>query len=404
MPTIYSVSDVNTYIKSLLSYDPILSSIWVSGEISNYKRHYTGHLYFTLKDTKGTLKCVMFKSATQSLKFEPENGMKVVVKGNISVFERDGSYQLYADRIQPDGLGELHLAFEQLKIKLEKEGLFDEDIKKPIPSMPHVVTAVTSETGSVIKDIYNVITRRFPKVHLRVYPVAVQGVNAATQIAEAIENLNNEGYSDVIIVGRGGGSLEELWAFNEEVLARAIYKSDIPIISAVGHETDFTIADFVADLRAPTPSAAAELAVPEYDRIMDAFNKYKVAIARLPQQNINIKMEQLKNIKNKGFFKRPQELLVEKRQTVSSYFDELVMYFERLSLSKKNQLAVSSARLDALSPLKILARGYGVLTTEENSLISSVNQLRKNDKINLTLKDGKAKMEVVDVTVSEIDS
>lgn len=393
----YTVSEVNTYIKSLLTYDPNLSSIWIKGEISNYKRHYSGHLYFTLKDSNSLLKCVMFRSSASSLKFEPENGMKVLVRGNISVFERDGVYQLYAEIMQPDGIGELHIAFEQLKKKLASEGLFDDSRKKPIPKMPRVIGVVTSETGSVIRDIRNVINRRFPRVHLRLYPVAVQGEGAAQQIADAVDNLNRHNMCDVIIIARGGGSLEELWAFNEEVLARAVSRSRIPVISAVGHETDFTICDFVSDLRAPTPSAAAELAVPEIELLYQKLGKLKLEVSRIPQHNIDIKKQQLLAIKSRSFFRRPLDGIHQRQQYVSQLFDLTTAATQRQIHNCRQQMAAHAGKLDALSPLKILSRGYGYISDSCGNLISSVNQINENDIIDVSLKDGRMNCEVKEI-------
>ena len=273
-----SVTELNRYIKDKVAEDEFLNAVLVKGEISNFKHHYTGHMYFTLKDENSLVKCIMFKSQTATLKFMPKDGMKVIIFGTVSVFERDGVYQIYAKSMQEDGVGDLYKAYEELKAKLEKEGLFDESHKKKIPFMPNVVGVLTSNTGSVIRDIINVSTRRNPNVYIRLLPVPVQGEGAGDKIAKAIRFMNENKLADVLIIGRGGGSLEDLWPFNEEVVARAIYDSEIPIISAVGHETDFSISDFVADLRAPTPSAAAELAVADVDDIYYTLDTYNVRL------------------------------------------------------------------------------------------------------------------------------
>ena len=266
-PTPLSVRELNLYVKDLVDRDDFLNNVYVKGEISNFKRHYTGHLYFTLKDKDSLIKCVMFKSYTSNIKFEPQDGMQVVILGQVAVYERDGVYQIYVKGMEQEGLGALYEAYEKLKAKLEAQGLFDESHKKEIPLLPKAIGVVTSKTGAVIKDIINVTTRRFPNVVIKLYPSAVQGVGAAETIVEGIKYFNKAKNVDTIIIARGGGSLEDLWPFNEEITAHAIYESEIPIISAVGHETDFTIADFVADLRAPTPSAAGELAVPDLEEL-----------------------------------------------------------------------------------------------------------------------------------------
>ena len=307
MEKIYSVSDINNYIKQIVSNDGILSGLSIRGEISNFKHHYTGHMYFTIKDQNSVLKCVMFKSHASLLRFAPQNGEKVIVSGYISVFERDGQYQLYASDMQPDGVGALHLAYEQLKNKLQKEGLFDTDTKKKIPILPRCIGVVTSSTGSVIRDIINVTYRRHSNMRIMLYPVAVQGLQAAGQIAAAISKLNELKQVDVIIVARGGGSLEELWAFNEEIVARSIHASDIPVISAVGHETDFTICDFVADMRAPTPSAAAELAVPDIEVLLYKLQNYNIRMKTSLVNKLAACRNQLQKVNSRNVFRQPYD-------------------------------------------------------------------------------------------------
>ncbi|MEG0979993.1 MAG: exodeoxyribonuclease VII large subunit, partial [Oscillospiraceae bacterium] len=357
-------------------------------EISNFTNHIrTGHFYMTLKDEKSSIKAVMFKFNAQRLKFLPENGMSVLIRGNISVFERDGQYQLYIDDMQPDGLGSFNLAFEQLKQRLAKEGLFDEQFKKPFPIYPEKIGVITSPTGAAIKDILNVLERRFPSVQVIVYPVQVQGEQAPIQIATAIRQMSEADAADVLIVGRGGGSIEDLWAFNDELVARAVFNCNIPIISAVGHETDFTICDFVADFRAPTPSAAAELSVP--DRIeeqrniqftMNMCNKFLLNIITTQRANIDFLM-------SKSFMKSPMELINNRRLLLDNYIFKLSdSVFKIVNYKKSNFIAVVG-KLDALSPLKVLTRGYGI-STKNNKMLTSVNDVDINDKIKLRLSDG----------------
>ncbi len=388
MQQILSVSDINKYIKGLLSYDSILSSVWVQGEISNYKRHYSGHLYFTLKDAGSSLKCVMFKTSADRLLFEPENGMRVLIRGSISVFERDGVYQLYAETIKEDGTGEMYAAFERLKGKLEKEGLFDKERKKSIPFMPRSIGVITSETGAVIRDILNVLTRRFYNINLKLYPCAVQGEGASAKIAAGVEFFNRHRLCDVIIIARGGGSIEDLWPFNEEIVARAVADSNIPVISGVGHETDFTICDFAADLRAPTPSAAAELAVPEMSEIKRSLERISERIRNIPKTNLEIKRTGLGRILASPFFKKPYSVISDGRLTVEKYAEELEEEIREDIQRCKNDISLSAARLDGLSPLKILARGYGAVRSPSGDIVGSVESIKKGDEISVSLRDG----------------
>lgn len=388
MQQILSVSDINKYIKGLLSYDSILSSVWVQGEISNYKRHYSGHLYFTLKDAGSSLKCVMFKTSADRLLFEPENGMRVLIRGSISVFERDGVYQLYAETIKEDGTGEMYAAFERLKGKLEKEGLFDKERKKSIPFMPRSIGVITSETGAVIRDILNVLTRRFYNINLKLYPCAVQGEGASAKIAAGVEFFNRHRLCDVIIIARGGGSIEDLWPFNEEIVARAVADSNIPVISGVGHETDFTICDFAADLRAPTPSAAAELAVPEMSEIKRSLERISERIRNIPKTNLEIKRTGLGRILASPFFKKPYSVISDGRLTVEKYAEELEEEIREDIQRCKNNISLSAARLDGLSPLKILARGYGAVRSASGDIVGSVESIKKGDEISVSLRDG----------------
>ena len=393
-PSALTVSQVNTYIKSLIDEDINLNAVIISGEISNFKNHYrTGHFYLTLKDDKSSIKAVMFSTANRRLRFMPEDGMQVIAVGRISVFERDGQYQLYIEDMMPDGFGSLNLAFEKLKQKLSDEGLFDSSLKKPIPECPMRVGVITSPTGAAVEDIMNVLSRRFPVAEVIFEGVEVQGVNAAPSIVKAIKKLDELKAADVIIVGRGGGSIEDLWAFNEESVARAIYDCSIPIISAVGHETDFTIADFVSDLRAPTPSAAAELAVPDMREHLAYIRSMKKILADCMYDKINDDRNKIQRLINSKSFISPKDMIKSHRL----YLDSLISAYENNAelIIKKNRLDFSSlvGKLDALSPLKVLSRGYAMVTADEK-VITSVKNVKTGDNINLCFSDGNVKCEV----------
>ena len=393
--TVLSVTQLNTYLKSIIDGDSLLRSLYVVGEISNFTNHYrTGHFYLTLKDENCAVKAVMFASANRRLKFMPENGMKVIVRGRVSVFERDGQYQLYIDDMQPDGLGALNLAFEQLKNRLAQEGLFDERFKKPIPYRCMRIGVVTSATGAVIQDIRNVISRRYPLAEIILAPVQIQGASAAPQIADAIERFNSGDYADVLIVGRGGGSLEDLWAFNEEIVARAVFKSRIPIISAVGHETDFTICDFVADLRAPTPSAAAELAVPDIREDIAFVQTVVYECEATLLQRVNDEKERLEMIKERLRYRSPSMLIDQKIQTIDTLMTSALLSVQRKLDSETARLSSTAARLDALSPLRVMARGYSIVTKDEK-VVASSKALKKGDRITVGFSDGERKCEVL---------
>ena len=389
-----SVTDLNKYIKEKIAGDEVLNNVLVKGEISNYKHHYTGHLYFTLKDENSLIKCIMFKSSAVNLKFEPKDGMKVMVFGTVSVFERDGVYQIYAKAMQEDGMGSLYKAYEEMKARLEKEGLFDASHKKKIPMMPKCIGVLSSNTGAVIRDIINVSTRRNPNVYIKLLPVPVQGEGAAQKIAEAIKIMNDKKLADVIIVARGGGSLEDLWPFNEEIVARAIYDSELPVISAVGHETDFTIADFVADLRAPTPSAAAELAVPNIADIvlkLDSYNnRYKLAL----KKKVEFMKLRYEKCMNSRVFKEPTQKINEKYMLIDMKIKSIQNSIIRIYNEKKTSMIKEIAKLDALSPLKTLTRGYSIVQLN-GKVVKSVDQLKKDDEIDLRLIDGKAKAKIL---------
>ena len=389
-----SVTELNKYIKDKIDKDEMLNNVFVKGEISNYKHHYTGHLYFTLKDENSLIKCIMFKGYAANLKFEPKDGMKVTIFGSVSVFERDGVYQIYVKAMQEDGIGSLYKAYEEMKAKLEKEGLFDQSHKKKIPLMPRCIGVLTSNTGAVIRDIINVSTRRNPNVYIKLLPVPVQGPGAAEKIVDAIKTMNEKKLADVIIVARGGGSLEDLWPFNEEIVARAIYDSELPVISAVGHETDFTIADFVADLRAPTPSAAAELAVPNIADIklkLEGYNnRYKLAL----KKKVEFMKLRYEKCMNSRVFKEPLQKINEKYILIDMKVKTMQNSISNIYNSKKTNMIKHIAKLDALSPLKTLTRGYSIVQSN-GKVVKSVNQIKKDDEIDIRLIDGKAKAKVM---------
>lgn len=389
-----TVTQLNNYIKEKIANDEFLKEIFIKGEISNFKHHYTGHLYFTLKDENCVVKCIMFKTYAQKLKFEPKDGAKVIIYGNVSVFERDGVYQIYAKIMEEDGIGSLYKEYEELKLKLEQEGLFKIEHKQKIPKLPKIVGVLTSQTGSVIRDIINVGTRRDPKVRIRLYPVPVQGEGAAIKIAEGIRYMNTNKLADVLIIARGGGSIEDLWPFNEEIVAREIYNSQIPIISAVGHETDFTIADFVADLRAPTPSAGAELAIPDREEIKQniniAKNRLKVAL------NKKIEMEKLRYQKcmASSIFKDPTRLFQDEYYRLDKNIKDLEKYIKNKKQEKESRFIEIIAKLDTLSPLKTLTRGYS-LVEKSGKIIKNKKELKKDDIIDIRFSDGKQKVKVI---------
>ena len=382
-----TVTQLNKYIKDRFEEDENLNAILVKGEISNFKNHYTGHLYFTLKDENSLIKCIMFKSYAERLAFKPKDGMKVMVFGAVSVFERDGVYQIYVKSLLEDGMGDLHEQFEQLKAKLEKEGLFDEIHKKTIPLYPKVVGVLTSQTGAVIRDIINVSTRRNPNVYIRLLPVPVQGPGAAEKIAEKIRMMNEQKLADVIIVGRGGGSLEDLWPFNEEIVARAIFESELPVISAVGHETDFTIADFVADLRAPTPSAAAELAVPDVYELKQKINTYQNRCRMSLKKQIELMRLRYEKCMKSRIFTDPMRKIRDMDVVLDSYVQRLENRVRNIQKQNHTKYVELVTKLDTLSPLKTLTRGY-TLTEKENKIVKSASELNAGDEVKLRFFDG----------------
>ena len=396
MSTVLKVSQINTYIKSLIDDDINLKNIYITGEISNFTNHYrTGHLYFTLKDEKSAIKAVMFRTSASRLRFEPENGMKVLIRGSVSVFERDGTYQIYCDDMIPEGVGELTIAFEQLKEKLSKEGLFDEEHKKELPQYPARIGVITSPTGAALQDILTVLSRRYPSGEIVFEGVQVQGDSAAPQIAAAIRKFNSLKGADVLIVGRGGGSIEDLWAFNEEIVARAIFESEIPVVSAVGHETDFTIADFVSDMRAPTPSAAAEIVAPDYREILYAADKtldgmIDVIEKKIYRYRMNLMATQ-KIISDRS----PHRMIEFYSGCLEACYTKIRNDLKSKVDFYENALMHYTGKLEATSPLKVLARGYSVVFDENMMTVRSVENLMEDDKIKIRLSDG-----TIDCTVN----
>lgn len=390
-----SVTDLNRYIKTKIDGDEYLNNVLVKGEISNFKHHYTGHMYFTLKDENSLIKCIMFKTYTPNLKFVPKDGMKVMILGTVSVFERDGVYQIYCKAMQEDGMGSLYTAYEELKNKLEKQGLFDSKYKKPIPKFPKSIGVLTASTGSVIRDIINVSTRRNPNCYIKLLPVPVQGKGAAEKIVEAIKLMNEHKLADVIILARGGGSLEDLWPFNEEIVAHAIFESELPVISAVGHETDFTIADFVADLRAPTPSAAAELAVPNVADLLLDLEKYNNRLKNSLKKKTEVMRLRYEKCMASRVYKEPLQKINEKYITIDMKVKQMQSLITSKIKDDKTKIVEFITKLDTLSPLKTLARGYSLTTTQDGKVIKSVKSVKKNDEVIIRFQDGNANAKII---------
>ena len=396
---VLSVSQLNRYIKMNFDADENLANIFISGEISNFTNHYrTGHLYFTLKDDSAAVRAVMFNSSAKRLKFMPEDGMKVIARGRVSVYEASGQYQLYVDDMQPDGVGALNLAYEQLKEKLQKEGLFSELHKKPLPPYPEKVGVITSPTGAAVRDIINVLGRRFSYAEIVFCPVLVQGEGAHLQLTDAVNLFNSERAADVIIIGRGGGSIEDLWEFNDEGLARAVYNSEIPVISAVGHETDFTICDFVADMRAPTPSAAAELAVPDANELQYALSALKNRIFLNVSSGIADRRSRLEYLASKGTLKSPDEMLSNRSQRLDTAFSKMLSSYENRIGGKKVEFISAATALSKLDPMSVLMRGFAFVSDKNGKNVYSSQALAKGDKINVRFHDGSAVCEVKEIT------
>lgn len=395
---VLSVSQLNRYIKMNFDADKNLANIFISGEISNFTNHYrTGHLYFTLKDDSAAVRAVMFNSSAKRLKFMPEDGMKVIARGRVSVYEASGQYQLYVDDMQPDGVGALNLAYEQLKEKLQKEGLFSELHKKPLPPYPEKVGVITSPTGAAVRDIINVLGRRFPYAEIVFCPVLVQGDGAHLQLTDAVNMFNSERAADVIIIGRGGGSIEDLWEFNDEGLARAVYNSEIPVISAVGHETDFTICDFVADMRAPTPSAAAELAVPDANELQYALSALKNRMFLNVSSGIADRRSRLEYLTSKGALKSPDEMLSNRSQRLDTAFSKMLSSYENRIGGKKVEFISAATALSKLDPMSVLMRGFAFVSDKNGKNVYSSQALAKGDEINVRFHDGSAVCEVKEI-------
>lgn len=392
---VLSVSALNRYIKSTFDSDENLKSVYVKGEISNFRLHtQSGHCYFSLKDEKSSIKAILFKNAASRLRFTPENDMSVIARGRVTVYEATGEYSLYVDDIQPDGAGALAVAFEQLKKKLEAKGIFAQEHKKPIPKFPERVGVVTSESGAAFQDIINVISRRYPLTIIIISPTLVQGAGAAEQIADSIKLFNEKKAADVLIVGRGGGSAEDLWCFNEEVVAMAVYESKIPVISAVGHETDFSICDFASDLRAPTPSAAAELAVPDIRDIYNLVNSLDIRGNIAIDRHITNLENKLSILNQKLETQNPTNYINNLSYRCDTAFTKLENLYEKIVTEKRNTLSLLAARLDASSPVKILSRGYA-LVTKKGKTVKSASSLASKDKIDVRLNDGTVQCEVL---------
>ncbi|MDO4991105.1 MAG: exodeoxyribonuclease VII large subunit [Eubacteriales bacterium] len=385
-----SVTELNGIVRNLLEGEPMLSNVCVRGELSNYKIYPSGHHYFTLKDSESSLRCVMFKSSASKLRFRPESGMGVTAWGRVAVFMRDGAYQLYCTQLMPEGTGDLQVAFEQLKVRLEEEGLFDDAHKKPLPEIPGRIAIITSSAGAAVHDMIRILGRRWPMAKLIVMPVRVQGTEAPPEIAGAIRYANEFDVADLIITGRGGGSIEDLWAFNDERVARAIYASRIPVISAVGHEPDVTISDYVADRRASTPSNAAEIAVPDCREVMEALNAYEIRGSQAMRKKLAFLAERLESLRNKRVLTEPTAQLDLRHMELDHIRKLLASAEERELASARERFVRLTAALDAMSPLRVLTRGYAIAADGEGRCIRSVEALRPGDRLRLTLTDGRA--------------
>lgn len=392
---VLSVTQINEYIRAKIDGDSLLSALAIRGEISNYKLYPSGHHYFTLKDDSAALKCVMFRSSAVRLKFRPENGMRIIAMGKISVYPRDGAYQLYCTGITPDGVGDLYTAFEQLKNKLAQQGLFDPAHKKPLPKYPSVIGIVTSSAGAAVHDMLRILRKRYPLTKVRLLPVRVQGAEAPAEIAAAIYYANRYQLADLLIVGRGGGSIEDLWAFNDEQVAYAIYASEIPVISAVGHEPDVTISDFVADLRAATPSNAAEMAVPDQDALRQALDTMSGAMTAAFQRQLKVARRQLEMLAASSSLQSPR-VYVEQRSKALTLLNNRLIAAQAQSISRLKQRYVAcTAKLDAMSPLKVLTRGYAMMQTESREVVRCVAQANLGDTVHVFVSDG-----VIDATIT----
>lgn len=391
MDRVFSVSEINGYIKDVLDSDGILAGVYIRGELSNYKMYPSGHHYFTMKDAGGSLRCVMFKGSASKLRFRPNDGMNVIAFGRVAVYPRDGVYQLYVNEITPDGIGDLYVAFEQLKEKLFKEGLFDERHKKPIPRYPKSIAVITSSAGAAVRDIIRILKVRWPITKVLVMPVRVQGAEAPPEIVGAIQYANEHNIADLIITGRGGGSLEDLWAFNDERVARAIFASEIPVISAVGHEPDVTIADFVADLRAATPSNAAELSVPDINDVRDALYATEFRMRQAISRELRSKRQRLAELFSKRVLQSPRYYIDDKRLIIDRSQDKLCAAMLRKLHINRERYARQAASLDAMSPLKVLGRGYAIARREDGYIVKQASDVKPGDHVTVRLHQDEIK-------------
>ncbi|MBO5210589.1 MAG: exodeoxyribonuclease VII large subunit [Clostridia bacterium] len=386
--TTLSVKQLNLFVKSLIEGDVRLNNVYVTGEISNFKNHYqSGHFYFTLKDNDAQIRCVMFRAYACRVPFIVCDGLKVVLRGRVSLYEKDGQYQFYAEEMHEQGLGDISLQFQQIKEKLEKEGLFLEENKRPIPAFPKRIAIITSDTGAAVQDILNITARRYPLCEIMLCPVAVQGENAVPSMLDALERVYSLSGCDIIIIGRGGGSIEDLWAFNSEALARKIYESPIPVISAVGHETDFTICDFVADLRAPTPSAAAELAVPDCAELLSKLNKYDTILKNGLLLKYNARKAKFDALVEKSILSQPLNITEARNEAVDRLFEKMLIAYKNIVTREKSRFISEVSKLDVLSPLKVLSRGYSIAEVNGKT-VKSVNDINTGDEFKLRLSDG----------------
>lgn len=386
---VLSITQINEYIRKKLDSDSILTGVAVRGEISNYKLYPSGHHYFTLKDEGASLKCVMFRSSAQRLKFRPENGMKIIAMGKISVFPRDGAYQLYCNTLAMDGVGDLHAAFEQLKDKLAAQGLFDQAYKKKLPTFPGTIGIITSSAGAAVHDMLRILRKRYPITKVLLLPVRVQGTEAPAEIAAAIAYANHYKLADLLIVGRGGGSIEDLWAFNDEIVARAIYASNIPIISAVGHEPDVTISDFVADLRAATPSNAAELAVPDQDALRQALDSMTATMVNTIRKQLSASRRHWEVLARSPALQSPQSYYLQRRKALELLQQRMRAAQLQTIHKERQKFVAATAKLDAMSPLKVLTRGYSMTLLNDGQILRSVHQINTGDEISVLISDGK---------------
>ena len=394
---IIAVSQVNEYIKFLLDRDELLGNLCVRGEISNYKVYPSGHHYFTLKDAEGALRCVMFRSSAQRLRFRPENGMQVIAYGRVTVFPRDGAYQLYCSALTADGAGDLYVAFEQLKEKLSKEGLFDPANKRPLPKYPQTIAIITSAAGAAIMDMLRILGKRYPLTKIKLLPVRVQGAEAPAEIAGAIRYANRYRVADLIITGRGGGSMEDLWAFNDERVARAIFDSKIPVISAVGHEPDVTISDYVADLRAATPSNAAELAVPDQQELRKKLSMMQASMEQSVQKTLKLSRQRLTGLAEKRALQSPLNYVEDRRVLLDFLSTRLHAAGQKMLHEKKQRFVRLTAALDAMSPLKVLSRGYSMVTDEAGTLVTSADTVEPGQRIHVSLRSGSLTAQVTQI-------